>query len=87
LWEHRQALNYLRAKGIAKKDEAIIFQAINQMREITKESTKNSKSARRQQERLQFIRDLPISSGTTAQAHEDNSMIAPAVPFEDIEIW
>jgi putative transposase len=87
LWGHRQALNYLRAKGIEKKDEGIIFQAIEKMREITRESTKTSKSARRQHQRLQNIQNSVASSQTALQTDEEDSMSTLVIPFEDIEIW
>ena len=48
LWEHRQALKYLRARGAAQVNEAAIFGAIEQLREIAKSACKVSKAARRQ---------------------------------------
>ncbi|MFZ2316106.1 MAG: Mu transposase C-terminal domain-containing protein [Gammaproteobacteria bacterium] len=89
LWEHRQALNFLREKGIEKKDETLIFQAVEKLREITKEATKRSKSARRQHERThqaQMMITTPIQEQFEQYASKTGST-QPARPFEDIEIW
>lgn len=89
LWEHRQALNYLREKGIEKKDEALIFQAVDKLRELTKEAAKSSKAARRRQERTQHAQTT-ITTPDRIEQNYDNSEIeltSPALPFEDIEIW
>ena len=89
LWEHRQALSYLREKGIEKKDEDLIFKAVDKMREITKEATKNSKLARRRHERIQYAQEVTRSHENTDQKNEDleDAEKISAVPFEDIEIW
>lgn len=90
LWEHRQALNFLREKGIEKKEETLIFQAIDKLREITKEATKHTKSARCRHERVQQAQ----MSTTSTQGHfeqqydaSESESVQPAQPFEDIEIW
>lgn len=50
LWEHRQALQYLRKQGSKQLDEPTIFHAIEQMREISKIAITKSKAARRRLE-------------------------------------
>ncbi len=100
LWEHKQALNYLREKGLENKDENIIFQAIEKMRAITTEAIKNSKSARRRNERLQHAQTAtlekeaqnPKNETQKKEVNEKNekseiSTEKTAVRFEDIEIW
>lgn len=90
LWEHRQALNFLRDKGIEKKDENLIFQAIDKLREITKEATRHSKSARRRQERIQQAQTMTMSTQEPFEQQYDASeaeSVLPVQPFEDIEIW
>lgn len=90
LWEHRQALNFLREKGIEKKDENLIFQAVEKLREITKEATKQSKSARRRFERIQQAKMMAIPSQGQVEGQHTITEIdsgLPAQPFEDIEIW
>lgn len=84
-------MNFLREKGIEKKDEHLIFQAIEKLREITKEATKNSKSARRRQERIQHAHLTTLHHETPEQQCNDSAIDSviesPAQPFEDIEIW
>lgn len=90
LWEHRQALNFLREKGMEKTDENLIFQAIDKLREITKEATKHSKSARRRFERIQQAQMMAIpDQGQVAQRFDEleKEPLLPVKPFEDIEIW
>jgi putative transposase len=89
LWEHRQALNFLREKGIEQKNENLIFQAVEKLREITKEATKNSKSARRRHEHVQHIQMMPTTQEQLIQPYDVSKMESgpPAQPFEDIEIW
>ena len=50
LWEHRQALQYLREQGVKQLDEETIFRAIEAMREISKTAVVKSKAARRRTE-------------------------------------
>lgn len=90
LWEHRQALNFLREKGIEKKDEEIIFQAIEKLRQITKEASQNNKAARRLNERIQPLQKSNISNQKVADPQYDVLEVEselPVKPFEDIEIW
>tara|TARA_R110000868_G_C10932164_1_gene766474 strand:- start:953 stop:2800 length:1848 start_codon:yes stop_codon:yes gene_type:complete len=90
LWEHRQALNYLREKGIEKKDESLIFHAVEKLRDITKEATKQSKAARRRQERIQLAQMQTSPTPDQLNQQYDGSEaepVLPAQPFEDIEIW
>ncbi len=88
LWEHRQAITFLREKGIEKTDEALIFQAIDKLREITQEATLQSKSARRRHERTQQAQTGVVPPQALAQEeilkNESESVVQP---FEDIELW
>lgn len=89
LWEHRQALKFLREKGLEQTDETLIFQAIEKMRLITKEAMSKSKSARRSHERTQ----IASQSITKKNNVEDNSITddstdnKPIKIFENIELW
>ena len=94
LWEHKQALNYLREKSLENKDENIIFQAIDKMRAITNEAMENSKSARRRSERLHNAqvetsqKEEQRGQNKIDEKHEiEIKNEKPAVPFKDIEIW
>lgn len=50
LWEHRLALQYLKQQGLKQVDEVAIFQAIEEMREISKTAVARTKTARRKLE-------------------------------------
>jgi putative transposase len=74
LWEHRLALERLRAQGRAHIDEAAIFRAVENMRTIAQDASRQSKVARRQRERrLPLIRggqpDRASAHSAAAQTH------------------
>ena len=50
LWEHKQALQYLRKQGLRQMDESSIFRAVEEMREISKTASTKTKAARRRSE-------------------------------------
>jgi len=80
LWEHRQALKYLKTKGASLVDEPAIFRAIEQLREIAKEACKTSKAARRQCARQPGSNvDLP------EKAQDDD--ISDDLKHYKVEIW
>lgn len=90
LWEHKQALKYLREKGQEQKDENLIFQAIEKMRSISKEAVAKSKSARRQKERTRIATESILNSentgvqGNLTEVTDNNNSVKI---FEDIELW
>lgn len=89
LWEHKQAMNRLRAKGRSQVDETMLFATIAQMREITKTAQSNTRAARRNQQRLSQMTQLPFAQ------EKMNFKIEPPVeistemarPFDQIEEW
>ena len=60
LWEHRQAMDKLRAKGRSQVDETMLFAMISQMREITKTAQSTTRKTRREQQRLSQTKQLFI---------------------------
>lgn len=92
LWEHRQALKYLREKGLKQQDENLIFQAVEKLRMITDSAVANSKQARRQHERAKNS-SSPIKKEDTSVQKNNEPIVSqadnylPAKRFEDIEIW
>jgi putative transposase len=82
LGEYRQAMKYLRDKGIANKDENTIFQAIEGMREITKKACAKSKVARRQYEKYATL-TKPREKAIIEDKDDDNE---PIKPYE-VELW
>ena len=89
LWEHRQAMDKLRAKGRAQVDETTLFAMVSQMREITKTAQSRTRKARRNQQRLSQIAQLPIIQEKTYFKIELPTDIATEVarPFDQIEEW
>lgn len=91
LWEHRQALKYLREKGLKQQDENLIFQAVEKLRVITNGAVANSKQARRQHERAKNISSVMQKEEPAQENNEPMISQAddyqPAKRFEDIEIW
>jgi putative transposase len=90
LWEHRQALKFLRAKGLEQTDETLIFQAIEKMRLITKEAISKRKLARRNYERTKMtnkniINKINNPKQTNLIDESDNDK--PIKIFENIELW
>lgn len=90
LWEHQQAIKSLHEKGIEKTDENLIFKAIEKLRKITEEASKNTKAARRRFERAQkALIDTALNNEQPYQDDQyerlENRTVAQ--PFEDIEIW
>jgi putative transposase len=51
LWEHRLAAKRLHEAGLARVNEAALFDAVDAMREIADQAVRDSKLARRQRER------------------------------------
>jgi putative transposase len=87
LWEHRQAIKHLRATGRKQLNEELIFTAIQELRDLTKEASVKSKQARRNQER---INNNQLISGRKIEGLvEELELKEPSVPIEafEAEIW
>lgn len=89
LWEHKQALKYLREKGLEYKDENLIFQAIEKMRSIAKDAAMKSKSARRKNERLRIsIENISYRNKVEHEETIENDINQKQIKiFDDIELW
>lgn len=89
LWEHKQAMEKLRAKGRAQVDETMLFSMVSQMREITKTAQSTTRKARRNQQRLSQIAQLQITPEKTDNKIEPPVDITAEVarPFDQIEEW
>jgi putative transposase len=89
LWEHRQAINRLRAEGRDQVDETSLFRMIDQMRDIVHDAQKATKRTRRNNERLKHLTHLTKKGQPQIQIPPDSTQtkIKPAVPFSDIEEW
>lgn len=89
LWEHRQAIEQLRAKGRSQINETVLFNMVSQMREITKSAQSNTRKVRRNQQRLTQV----VSGQKDKEKIEikinppDNTITDAALPFEQLEDW
>ena len=86
LWEHKLARKRLREQRQIAVDEASLFAAIDEMREIERKSETLTRTARRNRTRRKTD---SIESGERKSPAETYSVTnaAPARPFEDIEPW
>lgn len=94
VWEHRAALERLRAEGREQVDEDALFRTVEHMRTITETASSTTRKARRNAERrkrggtadeISMTRpppDLLPPEGNSGPATEDRVM-----PFEEIEQW
>lgn len=96
VWEHRAALERLRAEGRSQVDEDVLFRTVEQMRTITETASSTTRKARRNAERRKRggpADETKISTGpppdelppdvensTTTAGHS-------VTPFEVIEQW
>jgi putative transposase len=89
LWEHRQAMDKLRAKGRSQVDETMLFAMISQMREITKTAQSTTRKTRREQQRLSQTEQLFIMQEKPAFKIEPPREISTEVarPFDQLEEW
>jgi putative transposase len=85
-WEHRAATKRLREEGRAQIDEGAIFKSIEQMRAITDDAVRRTRTARRNRVRRSHLRtapgDIPV---LTIDSNVDRADAAK--PFDDIEEW
>lgn len=86
LWEHKQAIKYLRATGRKELNEELIFTAIRELRDLTKEAANKTKQARRNQERTNNCLN---SARKTSSSEAETAIEDPVGPFEAFkaEIW
>jgi len=86
LWEHKQAIKYLRATGRKEVNEELIFTAIRELRDVTKEAANKTKQARRKQERTNNCLN---SARKTSSSVAETAIEDPVGPFEAFkaEIW
>lgn len=89
LWEHKQAMEKLRAKGRSQVDETMLFNMISQMREITKKAQSSTRKARRNQQRLSQIAQQSFIQEKTDLKVKPPTDITTEVarPFDQIEAW
>jgi putative transposase len=79
-WEIQAAEKRLREAGYARVDEALIFQAVEEMRKLEQESEHKTKKARRARE----MRDRPPRKPITTPAKSDASAVTLAENDEDV---
>lgn len=93
LWEHRQAMQRLRAEGRSAVDEQTIFDAISAQLEIVAEAARRTKAARRSMQRgAEARRTGPPTAAVPDEAQPDPEPSVPprsgppVLPFE-VEEW
>jgi putative transposase len=92
VWEHRQALDQLKQRGIQQVYEQALFGMIDQMRRIAEEATKTTRRTRRAAERRRHspdsttLRQRPGPPPDPPEADGDLTA-APAPWFAEIEQW
>lgn len=86
LWEHKLARKRLREQRRTAVDEASLFAAIDEMREIERKAETLTRTARRNRARRQ-MHSKPDSGSTQADTPASTVDIGPVRPFEDIELW
>lgn len=87
LWEHKLARKRLREQQRTAIDEASLFAAIDEMREIERKSETLTRTARRNRTRRTMEPTKPGAVITPTETPPLIVNISPARPFEDIESW
>lgn len=97
VWEHRAAVDRLRAEGRAQVDEETLFRMVEQMRTLTDTAIAATRKARRDAERRKGIgggtpaaqpaADPPPDDMSADGAGSDRTSAGSAAPFEVIEQW
>jgi putative transposase len=86
LWEHKLARKRLREHRRTAADEASLFAAIDEMRDIERKAKALTRTARRNRTRRQI--DLkPENAATPAERSTSTVDVGPVFPFDDIELW
>jgi putative transposase len=86
LWEHKLARKRLREQRRTAIDEASLFAAIDEMREIERKAETLTRTARRNRTRRQMD-SKSESASTQAETPTSTVDIGPVRPFDDIEPW
>jgi putative transposase len=86
LWEHRLARKRLREQRRTAVDEASLFAAIDEMREIERKAETLTRTARRNRTRRK-IDSNPGGEPTQAETPVSTADAGPVRPFDDIEPW
>ena len=86
-WEQRAATKRLREAGRAKIDEQAIFSAVEQMRAITENAVRSSRTARRSHLRRAHLGASvpPVIPTLVIDTEPMSTDVAP--PFADVEEW
>jgi putative transposase len=93
LWEHRESLRRLKERGLRQYDEAIIFRTILEMKQIVKNSKKETQLARKKRVKNEKAKtgSLEIKSYESPRnlntTKIDDFDINSIKPFDDIEDW
>lgn len=88
LWEHRQALQRLRAQGFAQTDETAIFRAIEEMRAIVDTAVTQTRRTRRQNQSRRHAQSTRLQpERRTGPAPQPTRTKSKAERFADIELW
>lgn len=86
LWEHKLARKRLREQRHTAVDEASLFAAIDEMREIEKKAETLTRTARRNRTRRN-VEPKPEHVATQKESATSTVKIGPVTPFDDIESW
>jgi putative transposase len=87
LWEHKLARKRLREQRRAAVDEASLFSAIDEMREIERKSEALTRTARRNRARRKNDSVNTEHASIPAERPAEIASIGSVRPFEDIEPW
>lgn len=91
LWEHHLAHKRLREEGRAHVDEAAIFRAVENMRQIAQNASRESKAARRQRERrlrlIQGGQAEPAPVDPAPEEHDGERTVQPWERMLPVEEW
>jgi putative transposase len=91
VWEHRAAVERLRAQGRDQVDEDSLFRMVEQMRSITEAAAASTRKARRDAVRRADGAAATRRKGSggiaAPQVPPDDTAPAPAAPFDVIEQW
>lgn len=90
VWEHRQALQRLKDRGIGQVDEQGLFRMIDQMRRIADEATKTTRGTRRAAERRRHAPDTTTPQQRLGSPPPPQTSDEAAVPVPwsaEIEQW
>jgi putative transposase len=86
-WEQRAATKRLREAGRAKIDEEAIFKAVEQMRAITENAVRRSRTARRNHLRRSHLGAAATPEAPALVIDPEPKNADVAQPFADIEEW